>query len=481
MLRENNKILQDMQRVWDGFLTAASFCAAYVVKKYWLPEPWQGLSTEPNYYALLLLCLIIWHVVFKLTDVYRPYRKQYFLRVALNVIRSIFISVMVLALVIFLFKEQALSRIFLGLFFFLNAVFLVGSKWGLYTVLLILRKRGYNSRNVLIVGCGSQAIEIAKYVEKRPGAGFLVIGCLSVGNDVAENYEKEAGMPVIGDIADIHNILTTHVVDELLFAVPLRKIPNAAQYISAVEEMGVYIHLVPEWGLQPIGFTPKVSSLCFEDGFGLPTLALTTTPDRNPAISIKAIFDFTSSAIGLIFLLPALLMIAVAIKLSSRGPIFYRQVRMGQNGRLFNLYKFRTMVDGADKIRDELLDQNESDGPVFKIQNDPRVIPYIGTFLRKSSLDELPQLINVVKGDMSLVGPRPPIPEEVIEYSISQRRRLSMKPGITCLWQTAPRRNEINFQEWVRMDLQYIDQWSLWLDFKILVRTVGVVLTGEGR
>jgi lipopolysaccharide/colanic/teichoic acid biosynthesis glycosyltransferase len=179
--------------------------------------------------------------------------------------------------------------------------------------------------------------------------------------------------------------------------------------------------------------------------------------------------------------LPIFLAAALAIKASSKGPVFYRQQRLGKNGRRFDMLKFRTMQDGADKHLDEVRQLNECDGPVFKIRKDPRIIPVVGSVLRKSSIDELPQLFNVLRGEMSLVGPRPPIPSEVNEYETWQRRRLSMKPGITCLWQVEPCRNDLPFCKWVEMDLAYIDQWSLRLDFLILFKTVRAVLSGAGR
>jgi len=182
-----------------------------------------------------------------------------------------------------------------------------------------------------------------------------------------------------------------------------------------------------------------------------------------------------------ILLLPFFPIIAGLIKLSSRGPVFFRQKRCGLNGRKITVFKFRTMAADAEDRRGQLESLNELDGPVFKIKKDPRIIPFLGTFLRKTGLDELPQLLNVLKGEMSLVGPRPPIPEEVEKYDFWQRRRLSMKPGITCLWQCTPDRNDVCFHDWMNMDLQYIDNWSLMLDFKILCKTAVVVLTGQGR
>jgi lipopolysaccharide/colanic/teichoic acid biosynthesis glycosyltransferase len=188
-----------------------------------------------------------------------------------------------------------------------------------------------------------------------------------------------------------------------------------------------------------------------------------------------------ASGIGLIVVAPLFAIIAIAIKISSKGPVFYKQERSGLNGRTFMLYKFRTMAADADQKRKELEALNEADGPVFKINNDPRIIPVIGPLLRKTSLDELPQLLNIFRGEMSLVGPRPPIPAEVAQYKPWQRRRLSMKPGLTCIWQTSPNRNDISFNDWMKLDLEYIDNWSPMLDFKLLLKTAQVVLLGNGR
>ncbi len=192
----------------------------------------------------------------------------------------------------------------------------------------------------------------------------------------------------------------------------------------------------------------------------------------------KRMIDVAVSSMLLILLSPVFLVVSILIKKDSRGPVFFRQKRVGYNGRLFTCLKFRTMINEAEMVRDELLHLNEMDGPVFKITDDPRVTR-TGKFLRKTSLDELPQLINVLRGEMSLVGPRPPIPSEVQQYELMNHRRLSVKPGMTCTWQVSGR-NNISFKKWMEMDMQYIDQWSLWLDMKILLKTVPAVLKGSG-
>jgi exopolysaccharide biosynthesis polyprenyl glycosylphosphotransferase len=211
---------------------------------------------------------------------------------------------------------------------------------------------------------------------------------------------------------------------------------------------------------------------------GMPILTYSTTPTNVLQLFAKRAIDVTVSVSLLVIALPVILAIAAAIKLSSSGAVLFRQTRCGLNGRVFTLYKFRTMVEDAEHRRRDLQHLNEMDGPVFKLRRDPRVT-VVGRWLRRFSLDELPQLWNVLRGDMSLVGPRPPIPEEVAQYQRWQRRRLSMKPGLTCLWQISGR-NEVDFDRWMQLDLEYIDSWSPMLDFKILLKTIPAVLSGRG-
>ena len=238
------------------------------------------------------------------------------------------------------------------------------------------------------------------------------------------------------------------------------------------EERGITARLA-------INFFPHViAKTHLEELDGVPLLTFTTTPKNELLLFLRRGFDFLGSLILLIILSPIFLLVTLAIRLDSAGPIVYRQIRCGLNGRKFTLYKFRSMVQGAEVQKEELASYNIMDGPVFKMKNDPRVTR-VGKFLRKTSLDELPQLINVLRGDMSFVGPRPLPAEEVEKIKGWQRRRLSMKPGITGLWQVSGR-NQIDFEQWMKLDLEYIDSWSLGLDFKILLRTIFAVLLGKG-
>nr|MDA3918821.1 exopolysaccharide biosynthesis polyprenyl glycosylphosphotransferase [Deltaproteobacteria bacterium] len=282
-------------------------------------------------------------------------------------------------------------------------------------------------------------------------------------------------------VDDLEEYLRNNIVDELIFAIPLKELEKGDRYLAFAESLGIKVGIIPDWGLHYMMYRPDIAAVRFEEFLGIHTMALQSTPQNEGLILIKHVGDFVAGLVLTLILLPVFIGIGVAIKIFSRGSVLYKQDRLGQNGRHFMLYKFRTMYEDADERLKELEEMNEADGPAFKIKDDPRIIPYIGSFLRKSSLDELPQLFNVLRSEMSIVGPRPPIPREVDEYSVWHRRRLSMKPGMTCLWQIAPRRNDLSFEEWMKLDLKYIDNWSLFNDFKILVLTAKAVLTGAGR
>ena len=267
-------------------------------------------------------------------------------------------------------------------------------------------------------------------------------------------------------------LVRQHVIDEVVFAAAKGDMERIEDAFLLCEEEGVKTRVL-------LNFFPHVVSRVYLDRLEeMPLLTFTNTPENEYLLLVKRVFDFTLALVLLIVLSPLLLLLALLIRLTSAGPVFYRQVRCGLGGRKFTVYKFRSMHADADLRREELAALNELDGPVFKIKNDPRCTT-IGRFMRKFSLDELPQLVNIVKGDMSFVGPRPPLPEEVEKYAGWQRRRLRMQPGLTCLW-ALEGRNQLNFRRWMELDMEYIDNWSPTLDLKIILKTIPVVLLGRG-
>jgi exopolysaccharide biosynthesis polyprenyl glycosylphosphotransferase len=277
---------------------------------------------------------------------------------------------------------------------------------------------------------------------------------------------------VIGTFDDMARILDENVVDEVIFVMPRNWLDRLEKYVRICEKVGVKATISIDV------FDTAIAKPVLKELDGWLLLTFDATPNDFFFLSLKRSLDLIGSAGGLLALSPLFLLIGLIIKITAPGPVFFRQIRCGVNGRTFPILKFRTMVVDAEKKLAELQNQNELKGPAFKIRNDPRITA-IGRLLRKTSLDELPQLINVLWGDMSLVGPRPPLPSEVENYERWQRRRLSMRPGITCIHEVVAR-NDKDFNNWMKMDLEYIDNWCFGLDLRILVRTLLAVVKGTG-
>lgn len=480
MLKEKNRIIVRLHLFIDVLITITAFIGAYLTKKYLLPGGAGGLSTGPNYYYLLFMVTVIWGLTFQAFNLYEPYRKRSLMQVLVNATQAVCFSLLLFASTLYALKIHDVSRGMILIFGGLNMVLLCLSKTIIYLSLRRIRKRGYNTRNILVVGSLERAKDILRKIQRQTGTGYTIQGCLEIDSSRI-GVDVVPGVQVIATVERLPKILKEAVVDELVFAMPLKLIPRASRYLALAEKMGVSVRIVPDWQIHNLVYKPGKASVSFENFLHIPTMTMHMTPSDDVGLMFKHAYDYVFSCLLLVCSVPFFLVVALAIKIFSPGPVFYKQKRMGVNGRIFEIYKFRTMVVGADKMLDQLKAANESDGPVFKIRKDPRVIPFIGTFLRKTSMDELPQLINVVRGEMSLIGPRPPIPSEVSEYEIWQRRRLSMKPGMTCIWQVTPNRNDVSFDGWMKMDLEYIDNWSLGLDVKILLSTIRAVMTGSGR
>jgi len=296
-----------------------------------------------------------------------------------------------------------------------------------------------------------------------------------LGEHAGEGVEVVAELNLIeAPVQQIVPALHDHSIYGVILSAKHTNFEQVEYVIRACELEGVEVWLIADF------FSTEISRTSLDELLGRPLLIFRTTPEASWQSLGKQIMDFLGSVILLVSLWPLFLLIAIAIKLASPGPVFFKQQRSGLNGAPFTLYKFRTMVTNAEQFKHELEAMNEMSGPVFKVTNDPRVTP-VGKFLRKYSLDELPQLFNVLRGEMSLVGPRPLPVDEVKRFdNLAHRRRLSVKPGLTCLWQISGRNQIVDFREWVRLDLEYIDNWSLWLDLKILLLTIPAVLRGTG-
>ncbi len=335
-------------------------------------------------------------------------------------------------------------------------------------MLLRAFQRGFGSPHYLmIVGGGASALRIARTIEESADYGLRISGFLTDdGSAVAgAHYPTHR-------LVDLPALLDQHVIDEIIFAVDSSRLAELEDVFLLCDEEGVRTRVACD-------FFPHVNSEIYLDRLGhAPLLTFSAAPHDELRLWVKRVTDIAIALAGLIVLAPLLLLIGLLVRLTSPGPALFTQVRCGLNGRRFVFYKFRSMCADAEDLKAGLVAQNERDGAAFKIRNDPRLTP-IGKWLRKFSLDELPQLWNVLRGDMSIVGPRPPVPDEVQRYERWQRRRLRMRPGLTCLWAISGR-DAVDFETWMKLDMQYIDNWSLALDWKIIARTLPRVLTGSG-
>jgi exopolysaccharide biosynthesis polyprenyl glycosylphosphotransferase len=354
-------------------------------------------------------------------------------------------------------------------FFASNALLLILSRIMLVAILNIYRLRGRSYRNAIIIGTGPKARKIINRIINNRTWGIQVIGFLDYNRTGLWRYRD---IPLMGHPDGLADIINNNQVDYLIIATDSADLPLSGHAFAVAEEMGVTICLMSDIYFHPISRPVATNFMEF------PAVIYSSVPDNRLQLSFKKVIDWIGGLVGVVISIPFTLAAAAAIKIEDGGPIFFRQTRAGRNGKPFRMLKFRTMVTNAEALKKQLMDQNEMNGPTFKMKKDPR-ITRIGAFLRKTSIDELPQFFNVLKGDMSLVGPRPPLPAEVAQYDCWQRRKLSVKPGITCLWQINGR-NDIDFEDWMKLDLEYIDNWSLWLDTKILAKTVPAVFKREG-
>ena len=478
--RRKRLLIKWMHTSHDLGLTMLAFIGSYFIKRDFLPDPWRGISITPNYYIVLLLVIIIWFMATYFLNIYAFFIQKTKLDILKDVLKAASISMIILIAALYLFNIKQMSRLMLGIFFILDISLLFVGKNIILVLLLRYAKSESNIYNVLIIGSKKRAAGAIGLINSS-SRGYNIIGCLDVDKQEV-GKEVRDGIRIIGTMEDLKEIILSQVVDEVIFAMPLKSIDSVNVYMLLIEVIGIKVRIFPDWHIYSVLYQPGIASMFFDDFHGIPTMILSAVSSKQRDLLIKSSMDFFASLIISIIILPIFLLLALLIKIfSARGPVFFTQERVGLNGRKFKLYKFRTMVPNAEDLLEKLRHLNEADGPAFKIKKDPRIIPVIGTILRKTSLDELPQLINILKGQMSLVGPRPPLPGEVNKYDVWQRRRLSMKPGLTCLWQIAPNRNDLTFHQWMQMDLEYIDNWSLWLDMKIMFKTALVVLGAQGR
>jgi exopolysaccharide biosynthesis polyprenyl glycosylphosphotransferase len=476
MLKHHARLLVIRSLAIDAAALTAAFLTAYwlrdsvlpLVLPEWFPHPLFELS---SYIWMNGVTLPIWIAALASFRLYHPSRLATFRRMPIDIIKASVISLAILMGVTYALKAQDVSRSFVSAFGVASIGFLITGRLILRNSLRRHGRPDYALSNVLVVGTGEKAQNFADLLNQNRKWGLHLLGMVSENR--FGTYPNRAGdHVVVGNLDDLERICHKNVVDEVIFVVPGKILSDMEDVFLLCEELGVNARIA-------VGIFPHlIARATLEDFANIPLLTFSTKPTNWAALMVKRIIDLSIAWSMLILAMPVWLLMTLIIKLDSKGPIFFCQERCGLNGRRFTMYKFRSMVADAELRMKEVFSQNELVGPVFKIKNDPRVTR-AGKFLRKTSLDEIPQLLNVIKGDMSIVGPRPAIPAEVDKYERWQRRRLSMKPGLTSLW-VVRGRNDIPFEQWMQFDLEYIDNWSLELDAKILLRTIPIVLTGRG-
>jgi len=479
LFERRSALLGFIARLHDLLLTVVAFLVAYWVRAQVLTDLLGPRLVRPEIYpltqyaSLLLWIVVVWLVSGYILGIYRDVELRNRRELATDAAKLVVLSILLLNAGLYLFRADYVSRAFVLTIGAVDLVLLTVGRWTLVWGGSWWRDKVRTHHHCLIVGTGPAARELAKLIEQSEPLGLRLIGFVSTGAHLKEPLAGRHSSYPVFTLDQAHGILKNHVVDELLCAVGPDDLERLAPLIGRCHEEGIRTRV-------DLGFLPQTfPRVHMENLRHVPLLTLGSAPNDEFALLAKRSADAVVSASALVILSPLMLLVALFIRLTSRGPVLHRQTRCGLNGRRFTLYKFRSMVADAEALRTELEPLNEMDGAAFKINEDPRRTP-VGRWLRKFSLDELPQLWNVLRGDMSLVGPRPPLPEEVERYEPWQRRRLRMRPGLTCLWTLEGRNRLLKFDRLVQFDLAYIDNWSLWLDLKIFLKTIPRVALGRG-
>lgn len=462
MLQGRTRQAQFCLLLADAAATVVAFLAAY----YLVGVGLQSLSSKflvvlpfASYGWVPAAAAPMWWLLFAFTGGYDLRRIQPTWESLRGLIRPLIIGVLIIGFAVFVFKEKEFARRVIGSFLVLNCGLILIER---RLIASAIRRMGPR-RHLLIVGSPEGVARFASALADF-GPGLRIVGV--VGPDSCEQ------LPILGKITDLPHILEDRVIDDVVITDAVGGIEQIREAVRACQMVGVDVHI--EAGF----FDATLARPYVQSIHSAQLLTFSRVPFNPLMLAVKRALDIILSLVGLVCFSPALLFILAMVKLTSPGPAFFTQERVGLNGRRFTLYKFRSMRADAEAMRDEVAPLNVMDGPVFKAKHDPRVTPF-GSRLRRHGFDELPQLWNVLKGDMSLVGPRPPLPSEVPAYERWQRRRLSMRPGITGLWQ-ASGGHSLSFAEWMACDLRYIDTWSLRLDLSILLRTLPLILLGKG-
>jgi exopolysaccharide biosynthesis polyprenyl glycosylphosphotransferase len=460
--------IQTLFPLLDILVTIISYFTAYYLTN--LIEKEYFVFTI-DYVYMLLLIIPTWAILLRNSNLASIPRTRTPISILFNLLNFNFVGFLLIFLFKHLFKLEIFSHYMIISFSVINLLSLFVLRMLTYRVFKYFRVNGHNIHNVIIYADENSEKFISDILVHKEW-GFRILMIITDSDAIRKRFGNE--IRILPDKIRIKDLIKIDIIDEVIYCKSGIDEERIHGLIQTCEEIGVIFRL--QSNLSPMTFTNAYLTNFNEVSF----LTFNHTQRSHFATLWKSFMDFWISFAITFLLSPFMLVIALLIKSTSKGPVIFKQERVGLRGRKFYIYKFRTMVANAEALKAKLMEQNESDGPAFKIRKDPRITP-VGRFLRKTGLDELPQLFNVLKGEMSLIGPRPPLPDEVEKYERWQLRRLSVKPGITCTWQIIPNRNDVIFEKWMRLDMQYIDNWSLKADFVLFFRTILSVFRAGGH
>ncbi|MFO7670404.1 MAG: sugar transferase [Bacteroidales bacterium] len=425
-------------------------------------------GTAMLYFSLILMSWFVNSRMMVLPKIPKVYRYQTYI---FKFARLTLIVLLGLIAVKFLFRLNSIPVMLIVIYVSIMFIFILFFRLFNFKTIHAYRSYGLNSHRVLIIADAFSDGFIQTLMIQKEWS-FKVVAILTDSKLIKAKYGTQ--IKILTSQDNLKSITVSSVIDEVIYCKRNEEIDLITEIEDLCNEIGVIFRMQSSFPLlEPADYQ-------FRTFNNKRDLSLVDTPSSSISFELKTMTETYFSILVLILLIPFFFLIAVVIKMSSRGPVFYKQERIGLRGRKFNLYKFRTMVQNAEKQLEQLKAMNEADGPVFKIRYDPRITK-IGKVLRNTGLDELPQFYNVIKGEMSLIGPRPPLEEEVNQYQRWQLRRLSVKPGITCSWQIVPNRHDVSFEEWMKLDLEYIDNWNITTDLTLFVKTIGTFFRAGGH
>ena len=464
-------------RFIDLILLFVSARLAIIAERVLHFKSWHALDPQSFHFSALLIIYIIWLILIQLFESDMVYRRTPVWNIIKTTVIISFIGVTTTITLDFLLKTDLFKRSTIGFFGIISFLLLLLKRGGMKYFLSSIRQEGFDPKNILIIGSHKRAERIIHEFKEHGEYGLRIRSILDP--DSSRIGLEVGGMQVTGDISNFKERLKDLDIDEVFFAVDLNSIPNIHEIFTYLDTIGVSYHMminesVHSYSDKHLNIRPVSSNY-----YNMPMLSFHSVTASHFKLYIKNGIEKIFAIILFIFSFPVLLLFAILVKYTSKGPVFFKQERVGLHGRKFYQYKLRSMVSNAEQIKSQFTHLNEQSGPVFKIKNDPRLTS-VGKFMRKYSIDELPQLFNILLGSMTLIGPRPPVPSEVNEYKDNHLRRLSMKPGITGLWQVSGRNKIKDFDQWVKLDLEYIENWSFLMDFRIAIKTVSTVLSGTG-